>query len=49
MDMYGSKIRKVSRSRPAVSNEAILATRQEFLFTKVFPVQTITDIVLLDF
>ena len=46
---YGSKIRKVIRCRPTVSNETILANRQEFFFTKVTPVQSITDIVLLDF
>ena len=45
----GSKIRKVSRCRPAVSNETILATRQEILFTKAIPVKSITDIVLLVF
>ena len=32
-----------------VSNETILATKQEFFFTKVAPVQSITDIVLLGF
>ena len=32
-----------------VSNETILATKQEFFFTKVAPVQSITDFVLLDF
>ena len=42
-------LRKVSRCRPAVSNETILATRQEFFFTKVASVQSITDIALLDF
>ena len=31
------------------SNENILATRQKFFFRKVAPVQSITDIVLLDF
>ena len=41
---YGSKIRKVGTCRPTVSNEAILATRQEFFFTKVAPVQSITEI-----
>ena len=46
---YGCKIRKVSRCRPAVSNETILATRQEFFFTKVAPIQSITGILLLDF
>ena len=47
LDGYGSKTRKVSRCRPAVSNETILATRQEFFFTKVAPVQSITDIAFL--
>ena len=28
---------KVSRCRPTVSNENILATKQEFFFTKVTP------------
>ena len=46
---YGSKIRKVSRCRPTVSNGTILATKQEFFLTKVAPVQGITDIVLLLF
>ena len=32
-----------------VSNETILATKQEFFFAKVAPVQSITDIVLLGF
>ena len=32
LDGYGSKIRKVSRCRPAVSNETILATRQEIFY-----------------
>ena len=32
-----------------VSNETILATKQEFFFTKVVPVQSITDIILLGF
>ena len=45
----GSKIRKVSRCRPTVSNEPILATKQEFFFAKVAPVQSITDIVLMGF
>ena len=49
LDGYGSKIWKVSRCRPIVSNETVLATKQEFFFTKVAPVQNITDIVLLDF
>ena len=45
----GSKIMEVSKCRPAASNENILATRQEFFLTKVAPMQSITDIVLLDF
>ena len=49
LDGYGSKIWKVSRCRRTVSNETILATKQEFFFTKVVPVQSITDIVLLGF
>ena len=32
-----------------MSNETILATKQEFFFTKVAPVQSIADIVLLAF
>ena len=46
---YGSKLRKVSRCRPTVSNETILAPKQEFFFTKETPAQSITDIVLLGF
>ena len=38
-----------SRCRSGVSNETTLATRQELSFTKVAHVQSITDIVLLDF
>ena len=49
LDGYGSKMRKVGRCRPTVSNETILATKQGFFFTKVVHVQSITDIVLLDF
>ena len=49
LDGYDSKIQKVSRCRPTVSNETILETKQEFFFTKVAPVQSITDIVLLGF
>ena len=49
LDEYDSKIRKVSRCRPTLSNETILATRQEFFFSKVAPAQSITDIVLLGF
>ena len=40
LDGYGCKIRKVSRCRPKVSNETILATKQEFFFKKVSPVQS---------
>ena len=47
LDGYGSKTRKVSKCRPKVSNETIIATKQEFFFTKVAPVQNIADIVLL--
>ena len=49
LDWYGSKIRKVSRCRPTVSNETILVIKQEFFFTKATPIQSITDIVLLGF
>ena len=49
LDGYDSKIRKVSRCRPTVSVETILATKKGFLFTKVAPVQNITDFVLLVF
>ena len=48
-NIFGSKKRKVSRCRPVVSNEAILATRQEFFLTDIAPVQNTADIVLLDF
>ena len=41
LDGYGSKIRKL--------NETIIATNQEFSFTKVASVQSIADIVLLSF
>ena len=43
------EIRQVSRYRSTVSNETILATKQELFFTKVAPVQGITDIVLSGF
>ena len=46
LDGYDSKIRKVSRCRPTVSVETILATKNEFLFTKVAPVQSMTYFVL---
>ena len=49
LDGYGSKIGKISRSRPTVSNETILSTKQEFFFTKLAPVQSMTNIVLLGF
>ena len=49
LDGYGSKIRKVRRCKPAVSNETILPTRQELFFTKLAPVDSITDIILLHF
>ena len=49
LDGFDSKIRKVSRCRPTVSNETILATKQEFFFTKIAHTQSITDIVLLAF
>ena len=49
LDGYGSKIRNASRCRPTVSNETILATKQDFFFTKVSSVQSITDILLLGF
>ena len=37
LDWYGSKTRKESKYRTAVSNETILATRQETFFTKKNP------------
>ena len=43
----GLKILTVSRCRPALSNETVPATRQELFFTKVAPMQSITNIVLL--
>ena len=49
LDDNGSKIRKGDICRPTVSNETVLATKQEFFFTKVTSVQSITDIVLLGF
>ena len=52
MEEYGSKIRKVSRCRLTVSNETIVATKQEHIyifFTKVSSVESITDFVLLGF
>ena len=49
LDRYCSKTRKVSRCRPAVSNETILAINQEFFFINVALVQSITNLVLLGF
>ena len=49
LNWCGSKIRKVSRYRPTVSNESIPETEQKFFFTKVAPVQSLTDILLLGF
>ena len=46
LDGYSSKIRKVSRCIPTVSNQIILGIELEFLFTKAAPIQSITDIVL---
>ena len=48
LDSHGFKTRKVSRCRPALSNETILATREEFFFTKVNPIQSIADIELMN-
>ena len=48
LDGNDSKIRKVSRCKTAVSNETIVATIQGLFFTKVAPLQSITDSVLLD-
>ena len=45
----GSKIWRVSRCRSTVSNKTIPATKQGFSLTKVSPVQSITDIILLGF
>ena len=47
--VYGSKMRNVSRCRPTVSHETILATKQKFFFTKVAPVKSMTDIIPLGF
>ena len=49
LDGYGPGIRKVSGCKPTVSNETILSTNHEVFFTKVAPVQSITEIVLLGF
>ena len=49
LDGYGSKIWKVSRCRLAVQYGTILATKQEFFFAKLIPMQSITGIVLLVF
>ena len=34
LDVYGSKMRNVSRCRPAISNETTPATKQEFFLQK---------------
>ena len=39
LDMYGFKIRKVSRCWPSVSNQTILATRKKLFFKNVAPIQ----------
>ena len=44
-----SKFKNIEFPDFTVSNETILATKQEFFFTKVAPVQSPTDIVLLGF
>ena len=49
LDGYDSKIWKVSRCKHTLSNGTVLATKEEFFFTIVAPVQSITDIVLLGF
>ena len=49
LDGYVPKTPKVSKYRPTVPNKTILTTKQEFFFTKVAPVQSITDIALLSF
>ena len=49
LDVYGSKIEKVSRCRPVASNETSLVTRQEFYFTNIATAQSINGIILLDF
>ena len=46
---YGSKIRKVNRCRPRISNGTILATKQALFLSKLVPIQSITDIALLVF
>ena len=46
---YGCKIRNVSRCWLTLSNRTILATKQELFFTKLAPVQSITDTEGLDF
>ena len=49
LDGYSSKIWRVSRCRPTVSNKTILSTKKEFFFTKVALAQSITYIVVLGF
>ena len=49
LDGYGSKTRKVSRWRPTILNETILGTKQGIVVTKIAPIQSITELVLLAF
>ena len=49
LDGYDSKMRKLSRCIPTVSNGTIPATKQEFFFTNVASVQSITDAALFGF
>ena len=44
LNIFGSKIRKVSRCRPAVLNKTILENSQNFFFTKEAPLQSITKL-----
>ena len=46
---YGYKMQKVSKCRLDVSSKNILVSNHEVFFTKSVPLQSITDIVLLDF
>ena len=49
LDVCSSKMRRVIRCIPAMSNENILATRQEFFVPKAAPIQSITNLLVLDF
>ena len=49
LDEHGSKIRKVIRCRPTVSNEIILVGRNFSIQEYWAPVKSIIDIVLLHF